>query len=222
MCGRFAAAVDYQELAELYAATEGSGLPRASWNISPGQQIALLAQDEHGQRHLNAALWNLVPPWAPSLKLDYPTHNARVESALEKRTYGEAARSHRALIPASGYYEWTRAHEPYYFCSPNKEPLLIGGLYSWWRADERSPWVLTATILTRQAEGRAAQIHDRMPVLIDPKLVDDWLDPNVDGAQILPEAAQTGLALSAELICWQVAPLKGDGPELTEGITLKL
>ncbi|RBP99877.1 SOS response-associated peptidase [Bifidobacterium xylocopae] len=222
MCGRFAADLDYEQLCRTFAAAPGPQLPRPSWNIAPGQPIALIAQDGQGRRHLNAALWNLLPPWAASPKLDYPTHNARIESALDKRTYAEAARSHRALIPASGYYEWTRTHEPYYFRPPGDEPLLIGGLYSWWRPDDRSPWLLTATILTTQAQGRAAEVHDRMPVLIDQALVDDWLDTAVDGAKILPTAARQGLALSTRLHSWQVGPLKGDGPQLTEGITLRL
>ncbi|KFI39683.1 hypothetical protein BACT_0383 [Bifidobacterium actinocoloniiforme DSM 22766] len=214
--------MDYQALERDFSATPGPSLPPASWNISPGQRIALIAQDMRGERHLNAALWNLLPPWAASPKLAYPTHNARVESALDKPTYAQAARSHRALIPASGYYEWSASHDPHYFSFPDGEPLLIGGLYSWWRADERSAWLLTGTILTTQAQGGAAEVHDRMPVLIDRNLADDWLDPEVDGERILPTAARAGLALSARLLHWQVAPLTGDGPQLTEGITLRL
>ncbi|MEK0306967.1 SOS response-associated peptidase [Bifidobacterium favimelis] len=221
MCGRFAAALDYSQLAARFHARPAQGLPAASWNISPGSQIAIIAQDARGVRHLNPATWNLVPTWSPTDRMDYPTHNARVETATDKRTYSEAARSHRAIIPATGYYEWDGDHRPFYFSSPEGGPLLLAGLYSWWRADEGSAWKLTATILTTRAEGGAARVHDRMPVLLDDDLCDDWLDPQVDGGTILPRAAGAGARLSTRLSMRQVAPVKGDGPDLIEPIALR-
>lgn len=222
MCGRFAAALDYSGLAERYRARRAPGLPGPSWNIAPGATIAVVAQDRSGTRHLNPASWNLVPSWSPDDHLDYPTHNARVETALAKRTYADAARSRRAIIPASGYYEWTRDHKPYYFQSQDGAPLSIAGLYSWWRRDGHSPWLLTATILTTQAEGGAALVHDRMPLLITDTNADDWLDPDLDGSDVFPRAVELGSKASARLVQRQVAPLKGDGPHLTESITLRL
>lgn len=221
MCGRFVASLDHHSLARRYRAQPAPGLPGPSWNIAPDATIAIIAQDDRGIRHLNPARWNLVPSWSTTDRLDYPTHNARVETALDRRTYADAARSHRALIPASGYYEWTRDHKPYYFQSPDGSPLTIAGLYSWWRKDTESPWVLTATILTMQAEGDAALVHDRMPLLITDQNVDEWLDPSRDGSQILPRAVELGREASARLVKRQVSPLKGDGPHLTEGITLR-
>lgn len=220
MCGRFAADLDYSKLAEIYGARQAPGLPRPSWNISPGSVIALVAQDRRGQRHLHPARWNLVPSWSDSSQMAYPTHNARVESALTKRTYSDSARSHRAIIPASGYYEWTSDHRPYYFQAPDGHTLSIAGLYSWWRAQPGQPWLLTATILTTQATPEASRVHDRMPLLITDTTLDSWLDPNVDGRAILPLAAESGRHASEALIMHPVAPLKGDGPELTEGMAL--
>ena len=220
MCGRFAADLDYANLAQGYGARQAPGLPKPSWNISPGSIIALVAQDRHGQRHLHPARWNLVPSWAESDHLAYPTHNARVESALTKRTYADSARSRRAIIPASGYYEWTPDHQPYYFQAPDGHTLNIAGLYSWWRSQPGQPWLLTATILTTQATAEAAQVHDRMPLLIPDENLDSWLDPGVDGRVVLPKAVEPGRHASEELIMHPVAPLNGDGPELTEDMAL--
>ena len=220
MCGRFAADLDYSSLAEHYGARQAPGLPKPSWNISPGSVIALVAQDRHGRRHLHPARWNLVPSWSDSDQMAYPTHNARVESALTKRTYADSARSQRAIIPASGYYEWTPDHQPYYFQAPDGHTLNIAGLYSWWRARPGQPWLLTATILTTQATPKAARVHDRMPLLITDENLDSWLDPGIEGSTILPKAVEPGRQASEELTMHPVAPLKGDGPELTEDIAL--
>ena len=220
MCGRFAADLDYSSLAQDYGARQAPGLPKPSWNISPGSVIALVAQDRHGQRHLHTARWNLVPSWSDTDQMSYPTHNARVESALTKRTYADSAKSQRAIIPASGYYEWTPDHQPYYFQASDGHTLSIAGLYSWWRARPGQPWLLTATILTTQATPEAAQVHDRMPLLITGENLDSWLDPSIEGKEILPKAVEPGRHASETLTMHPVAPLKGDGPELTEDIAL--
>ena len=220
MCGRFAAALDHGRLAQRFHALASPGLPGPSWNVTPGQSVALLAQDVHGVRHLAPARWSYIPPWSPTDRLGYRTFNARVESALTTRTYADAARSRRAVIPATGYYEWDAQHHPYYFHPTwadraGDDVLLIAGLYSWWRADAHSPWVLTATILTTQAQGAPAGVHSRMPVLVPSELVDEWLDPNVPGERILPRVAEAGARESTALLMHRVRPLRGDGPELT-------
>lgn len=214
--------LDYAALAGRVDARPDAGLPAPSWNVAPGRTVAVVAQDRRGMRHLSPALWSLIPAWATA-RPDYPTHNARVESACDKRTYAQAAASQRALIPANGYYEWTGDHVPYYFHPRDGRTLWLAGLYSWWRppmsgdADAR-PWLLTATILTRDADPRAARVHDRMPVLLRDDILVPWLDPSVPGREILPEASRTGLDLSESLLDMRrVRPLRGDGPQLIEG-----
>lgn len=221
MCGRFAASLDYPALAKRYHALLAPGLPKPSWNIFPGATVALIAEDIRGNRHLHPARWNLIPSWSSSSTLPYPTHNARVEGVLDKPTYAESAGTKRAIIPASGYYEWNREHIPYYFQTRRGEPLAIAGLYSWWRQGQNSPWILTTTILTTQAEGDPLQVHDRMPLLITEENINEWLDPTEEGGDILSRAVSIGRLASAELIQHQVAPLKGDGPQLIEDVVLR-
>lgn len=219
MCGRFAAELDYPEIAQMLHAQPSAGLPKRSWNISPTQTIAIVGQDAHGVNHLAPAYWSLIPPAAESKKLPYPTFNARIESALDKPTFAQAARHQRAIIPVSGYYEWTPDREPYYFHANDNHPLLLLGLYSWWKPREQAhaTWLLTATILTRDSVGIAAQVHNRMPVLTDTQHAQEWLNRDIPGDDILPVASSRGAALSRTLLaCHRVAPLHGDSPELTE------
>ena len=113
-----------------------------------------------------------------------------------------------------------RSHRPYYFQAPDGQTLNIGGLYSWWRARPGQPWLLTATILTTQATPEAARVHDRMPLLITDENLNSWLDPGTEGTAILPKAVEPGHHASEALTMHPVAPLKGDGPELTEAMAL--
>lgn len=216
MCGRFSADWDPQSVAVRFGATIADDLPKKSWNISPTQTIAILLDGSDGKRRLTPAYWSLVPPWEKSKPPKYPTFNARVESIQEKPTYRESAESMRAIIPASGYYEW-KDRKPHYF-HRNGEVLLIAGLYSWWRASSTDPWELTATIITRDSQGDPADIHDRMPLLVSEDLLSDWLSKKVSGADIIPAVLAKSAGESAKLSIHQVRPLKGDGPELTEPV----
>ena len=197
------------------------GLPEPSWNIKPTQTIAVVADTPEGRR-LTPARWSLVPPWSPELKLKYPTFNARIETAAEKPTFRASVASKRCVVPFDGYYEWLTegtVKTPYYVHRTDGSPLLLAGLYSWWRdtnaEDDQQPWHLTATILTRASCGTLTNLHDRMPVLIGPELLDDWLDSDTVGdASLLAVVSDSSCTLTDNIHMDAVAPLRGDGPEL--------
>jgi putative SOS response-associated peptidase YedK len=59
-------------------------------------------------REAHLARWGLLPSWVKDPK-DFPLLiNARSETAAEKASFRAAMRHRRALIPASGFYEWKR------------------------------------------------------------------------------------------------------------------
>lgn len=191
-------------------------LPAPSWNVKPTQAIPLIT-GAPPERRLAVARWSLVPPWADDLKLKFPTFNARSESAATKPTFRASVVSKRCIIPFDGYYEWKRQSDdnvPHYVSRSDGAPLSLAGLYSWWQSPQDQAWHLTATILTSAAVGELAALHDRMPVLVHPSLMDEWLDPEHPGTQeTLNElvAAQSGLVREVEVRA--VNPLRGDGPE---------
>ena len=127
-------------------------------------------------------------------------------------------RSKRAIIPATGYYEWKtegKTKTPFYI---HEEDGMIGfaGLYSWWKDtsladDDPARWVLTATILTRDAVGVLRDIHDRTPVTLPSDWWDDWLDPTTVGNQDFVDAAvEASTPVAEALAVHEVAPLRGD------------
>jgi putative SOS response-associated peptidase YedK len=77
--------------------------------------------------------------------------------------------------------------------------------------------VLSATILTADAEGPLAQIHDRSPVALPEEWWDQWLAPATQGDQALVDAAvAVSRTVMESLNFYEVAPVKGNGPELIE------
>lgn len=195
------------------------GLPAPSWNIAPTQTIPVVV-GAPPERRLTPARWSLVPPWSHTLKLPFPTFNARIETAADKPTFRASVLSKRCIVPFDGYYEWHTVgavKTPYYIRRPDTEPLTLAGLYSWWRHPESGEWTLTATILTRDSVAPIATLHDRMPVLVHPDQIDDWLNPDVLGdAALLQGVSDAGAEIVSQLSVDPVAPLKGDGPGLIE------
>ena len=231
MCGRFIITDTAPDLAAMFDVEhEGENLPEPSWNIKPTEQIPIVLESaKNGPvvRRLESARWSLVPPFSKELVSKYPTFNARSESAAEKASFKSSVVSKRALIPATGYYEWHTVgttKTPYLIHSDDGLPLAFAGLYSWWRNptladDDPARWVLTATILTSDAQGALADIHDRVPVVLPEEWWDQWLDPHTTGDQGLVDAAvAASIPVAASLRFHEVAPIQGNGPELIEPV----
>ncbi|MGV1034893.1 MAG: SOS response-associated peptidase [Microbacteriaceae bacterium] len=225
MCGRFAQALSAEDLERAYGIDHLGEVPPPSFNIAPTQQIPVVLESaKTGEvvRRLESARWSLVPRFATELQGKFPTFNARSETAAEKSSFRDSVVSMRALIPAAGYYEWKTEGEqktPYFI--HRDEPLLsFAALYSWWRdpskaESDSSRWVLSAAILTAQAEGPLAEIHDRVPVFVAPDWWDTWFDPTEEGTDDLLQATVSAShEVEAELLWHAVAPLTGDGPHL--------
>ncbi len=62
--------------------------------------------------------------------------------------------------------------------------LAFAGLYEFW--GEPGELLTTTTIVTAEATGRLAEVHDRMPLVLPPSAWSRWLDPAVaDPAELL-------------------------------------
>ncbi|KAB1661624.1 SOS response-associated peptidase [Pseudoclavibacter sp. CFCC 13796] len=223
MCGRIVQAKtsDYVALFDV-AQVEGSGF-EPSWNLKPTQDaLIVLDGDKDGVRRLVPARWSLVPTWSKTLKLKFPTFNARIETAGQKPTFRASMTRRRCIFPIDGYYEWQTAGKsktPFYV--HRDEPFGLAGLYSWWHdpaASADDGWALTATVLTQDAAAPLAWLHDRMPVTIERTLVDAWLDPEADGNALTGELTRSSIETAGSLAWHEVAPLKGNGPELTAAL----
>jgi len=238
VCGRFAMDDKVNVLISEYVHAGGrasDGRPgswKPSWNIAPTQPIPVLFESTKGgddfATRFEPAYWSLVPSWSKTLKLKYPTFNARAEGITEKATWKGPIKSHRAIVLANGYYEWQATADgkktPYFIHHPDEAVIGFAGLYSWWPdpakdADDDSRWTLTATIMTSDAVQTLADIHDRNPVILPRELWEQWIDASVaDDQALVDEAVSAGVAQAGQLIFDRVALLRGDGPELVQPV----
>jgi putative SOS response-associated peptidase YedK len=183
MCGRFVvagAAVDLVEMFDIDLVAPHQ--PGPSFNVAPTDRVSIIldtigknaAIDDPPVRRLESARWGLVPIWSKDLSKGASAINARIETAAEKSTFATAVKKRRAIVPATGYYEWALTEgvkRPHFIHMPDGQPMVFAALYEWWRdpaetEDSNNKWLLSTSILTRDATGRLAGIHDRMPVFL--------------------------------------------------------
>ena len=223
MCGRYASTLSGEELGRYFHADEIADVElRPSWNIPPTANVPIVVEKRDDRSRLvTTARWSLVPPFAESLTLKYPTFNARSETVTEKPTFRGSVGHQRALLPADAYFEWRtdgKVKTPHAVTSPAGE-LAFAGLYSWWRANPDSEWVLTATILTMAAPEPIAWLHDRTPVVLGPDDWDWWLNrDNTADQRYIDEAVTRSQPIAEALVALEVGPLAGNGPHLLDPV----
>ncbi|HYC57218.1 MAG TPA: SOS response-associated peptidase [Candidatus Binatia bacterium] len=180
MCGRFVLHTPAEALARHFGAVPGELSLAPQYNIAPTHDVVVL-RVENGQRRLRTLRWGLIPFWAKDPAIGSRMINARCETAAEKPGFREALRQRRAIVPASGFYEWKKqgkGKQPYYFHARDDAPLAIAALWERWKSRDGLR-LETCCLLTTSANRTLDGVHDRMPVLLRPEDYALWLDPGV-------------------------------------------
>ena len=223
MCGRFAVTTDPARLAvQLDAVDETgpAGIRPPNYNVAPTTDIAAVVArhdepDDVANRRIRLMRWGLLPPWTKAGPEGAPPArgpqliNARAETVTTSPAYRTAAQHKRCLIPMDGYYEWKPNADnpqrgrktPYYFYRPDGAPLLVAGLWSVWRPHHGASPLLTCTVITTDAVGEFAEVHDRMPLSLSEADWDRWLDPDAPApSDLLSAPPNVSLAGPRELV----------------------
>ena len=188
MCGRFVLEATPEEIVEAFELMDMELDPfPPRYNIAPTQPVLVVTAGSvrpmrganRPDRRAMLARWGLIPVWAKSSK-DMPLlFNARSESAAEKGSFRAAMRHRRALVPASGFYEWRRQGkakpQPFWVRPRQGGVIAYAGLVETYM-DPNGSEIDTAAILTTAANDDLKGIHDRMPVVIQPEDYARWLE----------------------------------------------
>ena len=176
MCGRFTEMLPWPELVGLYRLTDkwfGRNIP-ARYNIAPTQTVPFIHHDETGQQILREGRWWLVPHWAKELP-KAAMFNARIETVDTTAGFRDAWKTRRCLVPADGYYEWTVGEDgkkdPWFIHIAGPTPFSFAGL---WAYNSKLD-VYSCTIITAPSVAPTSQLHERMPIILDPAYYDAWL-----------------------------------------------
>jgi putative SOS response-associated peptidase YedK len=176
-----------------------------SHNVAPTQSVPIVT----ASGALNAR-WGLVPRWEKAFSTKYPTHNARLETVAEKPSFRSAWKlSRTCLVPTGGYYEWRKEgniKQPYFIHKPD-DLLVFAGLWESWNDS------YSFTILTTAASSGLAELHHRMPVMLETKAARQWLTVGTSAPGIL-EKADSGSPTDYYCVSTAVNRSTNEGPHL--------
>jgi putative SOS response-associated peptidase YedK len=83
----------------------------------------------------------------------------------------------RRLVPAGAFYEWQKnpsGQQPYAIARADGQIMALGGLWEGWRSPE-GEILRTFVIITVPASPDVAELHDRMPLIIEERDWPAWL-----------------------------------------------
>lgn len=183
MCGRFAFYSPAEAAAALFE-FDASFTTEPRYNIAPTQLVPVVRHTQTGGREFTMLRWGLVPFWAKDPSIGNRMINARAEALAEKPAYRSAYQKRRCLILADGFYEWRKegaGKTPYFISLANGQPFAFAGLWEAWTDRSSGESLQTTTIVTTAANEFLKDLHDRMPVVLQPDTATLWLssDPNV-------------------------------------------
>jgi len=215
MCGRFAFYSPAEATAALFG-VNGSVDVRPRYNIAPTQFVAAIRNGADNSPELATFRWGLVPFWAKDPSIGNRMINARAETVAEKPSFRNAYRQRRCLILADGFYEWHTeggVKIPYFISLASGSPFAFAGLWEHWDSKSSDESLDTTTIVTTAASQFLSQLHNRMPVVLEPGNAGRWLDGDMD---LLDEV----IADSAEFRAWpvdrRVNNARNESPDLIE------
>lgn len=191
MCGRFALTLPADAMAQLFAAAPANNLPAVpNFNICPTTQIhVILGDGDPDGRRLVSMRWGFLPHWYKTPSGGPLLINARGESIADKPAFRAACRGRRCLIPATGFYEWTKdttgARLPWYIHPRADGPIAFAGIWQDWTDPGSGDTQSTCAIVTIGANDAISSIHHRMPVTVDPSDWGLWLGEAGHGAATL-------------------------------------
>lgn len=221
------------------SASGDKDLAGPNYNVAPTTTISSVVKrhtdpDDESTRRVRSMRWGLIPPWVKTAEDGGPDNkgplliNARADKVTSSPAFRNSAKNKRCLIPMDGWYEWRAnavvdgkkaSKTPFYMYGADGELLFMAGLWSTWRphgAPKDVPPLLSCTIITTDAAGPLAEIHDRMPLTISASDWDHWLDPDVPIDEGLLRGHGDLDRIAIREVSRLVNSVRNNGPELIE------
>ena len=149
--------------------------------IFPGDSVPVLtASAKSDSMAVNIFVWGFQ-----NFSNDGLIINARSESVTEKPTFKESFAERRCVVPTTGFFEWkpnpSGRKTRYKFNLPAAAEVYCAAI---WKVQDGKPRFV---LLTADANESVAEVHDRMPIIIDRPLLKEWLNSPESAMEIMRE-----------------------------------
>jgi len=174
MCARYSISKPIDILEKRFGITAINNVYQPRYNASPAQLLPVITTDTPNE--LLYYQWGLIPSWSKDESIGSRLFNARAETIDEKPSFRGPFKRKRCLIPADGFYEWDKDHNPYRFTLKNDDIFAFAGISDTWENGDKV--VDTFSIITTGANKTVGRVHERMPVILHPEDESFWVDPS--------------------------------------------
>lgn len=133
--------------------------------------------------------WGLIPSATKDIKeaelVRYKTFNARAETLDSLRSFSNAFRTKRCIVPVKGFFEWQHLGKdkiPWYVYRADNDIISLAGLYDDWVENSTGEILSTFSIVTSDANEMMSVIHNsakRMPVVLEKSTENKWTDLSI-------------------------------------------
>lgn len=214
MCGRYHVTKLKEEIEKMFGAEVEDDEELQTYNAAPSQNLPLVASNKPAK--IQRFKWGLIPSWSKEEAIGFKMINARIETLKEKPSFKSLVDEKRCAVITDGYYEWQKLDntnkQPWRICKKDKSLFAYAGLWTSWKNPENKI-INSFTIITTEPHQTLAQIHNRMPVMINPDAVNAWLMNEIQLEQL-----QREMISSKDLIHYPVSKAVGNtrnnSPEL--------
>lgn len=196
MCGRYGRRGDKQKIAEAFHITSSPEdvFVEDTEDAAPGSIQPVVCINRDGQRDLTDMRWG----FKLGGRLIF---NTRSESVTDSGFWKKLFLHQRCIIPASSFFEWQKverkgqAKPKYEFVVPGRDYIGLAGVWSNSYNPKTGGKENTFSILTARPNGVMKPIHDRQPVILEPRDYTEWLtDTERPPDHLLRELADEELA----------------------------
>ena len=175
MCGRYGRRSDKQKIAEAFAVRKN--LDHVDFapgdDLPPGEFQPVVRLDDDGERNIELMYWGF----------NFPkrfTFNTRSDSILKLGLWKNSFQDRRCIMPADFFIEWKRLHKnnnpKYEIAVRGRVPFGLAAIWSMWK-NKAGDSVPTVSVITSDPNEAMAEIHDRQPVILEPRDYREWLTP---------------------------------------------
>jgi len=180
MCAQFSLKIKARDLFEKYQIIIPEDLADINDRFLPYKKSYVVVQSKL-QSKLVRMNFSLVPSWSKEAKVKFATHNARLESVLDKPTWKKPFLTQHCIIPMTSFFEsvYTGPLQGHVisFTDPSDQILFAAGVYDVWKNPQKLNEVLYSfSILTTEPSDVILNHgHDRSPIFLNYKEATNWL-----------------------------------------------
>ncbi len=168
MCGRYLLDYDFDELYRKFILHEPDSIEFRRGEVCPTEAAPVIVS-QGGRNTLKLMAWGLA-----GYQRNQRLINARSETLLQKSRFSRLMDGQRCIIPATAFYEWEKQGTQKIRHTYGRAGLLsFAGVY------ETTPLGESFAIITMEAAGDIAKIHDRMPVSLADDAARHWINTEI-------------------------------------------